>query len=136
MKEKLISNSVIIIFVTLLYSCDAINQVNYDIRNNSSETIVIDSVVTDNGLLQGQYPSNLESGNVSSVLIYEVIGSRVRNPEGQTRLGHLKNIVIYRLRDSAYLQSDIRLRDNWIYKETGKHTANLELIIKNEDFTK
>jgi hypothetical protein len=136
MKSRLLINSLVFTTLLILHSCDQYNPINYNIRNNSTETIVIDSVEisVSGGSIQGQYPNNLISGEAKTIMIYEVISSKVRDPEGQTYIGHLQKVVIYRLRDSAYLKQDILLRNNWLYQETGEHSATLELSINDNDF--
>jgi hypothetical protein len=120
----------------ILISCDDYNYVHYTVYNKTGDSIKFsysfdesysDNQKTDTSIILKEYQKD-------TLFIFLFISSGVWDPEDCEKMIYISNMDIMRLNDSSKILKDVSLRRNWKYTETGRYSANMELVIRNIDF--
>ncbi|MFT3701545.1 MAG: hypothetical protein QM802_04210 [Agriterribacter sp.] len=129
----------IITFLTLVTigtSCDSYNPVDYNIINNSSKEIKV--IFNQWEYDQGMYITNdtivsIAPHQKENLLIREIIGASVWNPEtGNDTIWAINKLEIFR-DDTILVNKNFRMMNYWQYNNLGRHHAELNLVLKDQD---
>jgi hypothetical protein len=117
-------------------SCDTYNYIHYTVQNNTRDSLRLKYLFADNYFSTHATDTSiiLKGDQKDTIFIYTLISPFVYDPEEGDKMFNITNLDIMRLRDSAKMTKDVTLRKNWIYKETGRNSALMELNIKDTDF--
>jgi hypothetical protein len=120
----------------IIVSCDTYNYIHYTVQNNTMDSIRLKYFFADNYFTTHAIDTSiiLKGDQKDTIFIYTLISPFVYDPEEGDKMINITNVDILRLRDSAKMIKDVTLRKNWIYKETGRNSALMELNIKDTDF--
>jgi hypothetical protein len=120
----------------ILPSCDRYNFIHYTVKNNTNDTLLLTYSFADSYFTTHASDTSIfvKAKQVDTLFIYSLISPYVYDPENESTMIYVSNLNIVRLRDNARIRKEVSIRKNWIYKETGRNSANLEFIINNTDF--
>jgi hypothetical protein len=133
---KVITIFAILCLGVILGSCDRYNFVHYTVQNNTSDSLLLTYSFADSYFTTHAKDTSIfvKGNHVDTLFIYSLLSPYVYDPENQGSMIYVSNLSIVRLRDNARIRKEVCIRKNWIYKETGRNSANLEFIINNTDF--
>lgn len=126
----------LITFGMIITSCDKYNYIHYTMENKTEDSIKItysfvksyfDTQATDTTVF-------LKENQKDTLFIFEQISPTVYDPEEGDKMIYIFNVNTIKLKDNTNIKKDISQRKNWIFKETGKNAALMELTINESDF--